>query len=180
MARLLNSAYGGFLALAARSWPTGNACSGSTPALRAPLPQGAKYRLEPLSWEGASHLLQGAGATADRLFLEASVRRFPLRRTAAHDGASSERYHCARSASPRAYSPAARTCQHVTASGVIPAHQVGLDRVLAEQHCHGIVDVSRCNVAVRVHALQSLNQSLFECVGHYMIHMTFPARLRKA
>ena len=58
----------------------------------------------------------------DRLFLEVSVRRFPLRRTAAHDAAPSERYHFAGSASPGANSPAARTCQHVTASGVIPAH----------------------------------------------------------
>ena len=58
----------------------------------------------------------------DRLFLEVSVRRFQLRRTAAHHAAPSERYHCARCATTRANSPAARTCQHVTTSPVVPAH----------------------------------------------------------
>ena len=79
----------------------------------------------------------------------------------------SERYHCARSATTRANSTAARTRQHVTASPVVPTHKVGLDGVLTEQHRHRIVDMSGRNVPVRVHALQSLNQSLFECVDHY-------------
>jgi hypothetical protein len=79
----------------------------------------------------------------------------------------SERYHCARGATTRANSTAARTCQHVTASPVVPTHKVGLDGVLTEHHRHRIVDMSGRNVPVRVHALQSLNQSLFECVDHY-------------
>ena len=79
----------------------------------------------------------------------------------------SERYHCARSATTRANSPAARTRQHVAASPVVPTHKVGLDGVLTEQHRHRIVDMSGRNVPVRVNALQSPNQSLFECVDHY-------------
>ena len=55
----------------------------------------------------------------------------------------SERYHCARSATTRANSTAARTRQHVTASPVIKTHKVGLDGVLTEQHRHRIVDSCR-------------------------------------
>jgi hypothetical protein len=89
----------------------------------------------------------------------------------------SERYHRARSSTTRANSPAARTRQHVAASPVVPTHKVGLDGVLTEQHRHRIVDMSGRNVPVRVHALQSLNKSLFECVDHYR---RLVARLCKA
>ena len=70
-----------------------------------------------------------------------------------------------------ANSTAARTCQHVTTSHVVPAHKVGADGVLSEQHRHWIVDMSGRNVSVRVHALQSLNKSLFECVDHHVTKM---------
>lgn len=110
-------------------------------------------------------LLHGENGS-DRLFLEVGVRRFSLRRVAAaREAAPSERQHCARS--PHADSPAARTRQDVTAAGVVPSHEVALDCVLAKQHRHGIVNVSRRHVSVCVHALQSLNQSLFECVDHH-------------
>ena len=41
-----------------------------------------------------------------------------------------------------------------------------MDGVLTEQHRHRIVDTSGRNVPARVHALQSLNQSLFKCVDN--------------
>ena len=91
----------------------------------------------------------------------------------------SESYHCARGATASANSPAARARQHVTTTGVVPAHQIGLDRILTEHHCHGIVDVCRRNIAVRVHAPQSLNQSLFDRVDHHVSQMVFTARLYK-
>ena len=91
-----------------------------------------------------------------------------MQRTAAHDAPISKQYHSARSATTLANSPAARTCQHVTTSSVVPAHEVGSDGVLTEQHRHRIVDMSGGNVSVRVHALQSLNQSLFECVDYHV------------
>jgi hypothetical protein len=91
---------------------------------------------------------------------------FPMQRTAVHDTASSERHHRARSATTLANSPAARAGQHVATSHVVSAHKVSLDCVPPERHCHGIVDISRRNVSVRVHAPQSLNQFLFERVDH--------------
>ena len=51
-----------------------------------------------------------------------------------------------------------------TRNDPLPSSQrmrVGSDGVLIEQHRHRIVDMSGGNVSVRVHALQSLNQSLF-------------------
>src|SRR5208282_1818721 len=51
-------------------------------------------------------------------------------------------------------------------SRIVPAHQMGLDGVLTEHHCHGIVDVSGRYVAVHVDILQSLNKSLFGTVDH--------------
>ena len=99
------------------------------------------------------------------------VGEIPRRRTASHRAESPERYDCPRSATSRAKSPAARTRQHVTVSGVVPAHQVGLDGVLTERRRHRIVDVSGRDVPVRLHALQSLNQSLFECVAHHVFQL---------
>jgi hypothetical protein len=55
LARLLNSAYGGFLALTARSWPTGNACSGWIPAVW------------PADGRGAKRKIQGEPRTADAM-----------------------------------------------------------------------------------------------------------------
>ena len=100
----------------------------------------------------------------ERLFLEVGGGGFPMQRTAAHATAFSERHHRARSAATLANSPAARAGQHVATSHVVPAHQVSLDCVPPERHCHRIVDMSGRNVSVRVHAPQSLNQSLFERV----------------
>ena len=62
------------------------------------------------------------GATLPSVFREVGVRGFPVRRTTAHDAALPERYDCPRSATSRAKSPAARASQHVTVSGVVPAH----------------------------------------------------------
>jgi hypothetical protein len=93
---------------------------------------------------------------------------FPVQRNAAHDTALSERHYCARSATDCANSAAARACQHVAASPFVPAHKVGSDGVLTEHHRHRIVDMSGRNVPERIHALQSLNQSLFECVDHHV------------
>ena len=101
----------------------------------------------------------------ERLFLEIGVDGFPMQRTAANDAVFSERHDRARGATTLDSSPAARAGQHVATSHVVPAHQVGLDCVFPEQHRHRIVDMSGRNVSVRVHALQSLNQSLFECVA---------------
>jgi hypothetical protein len=116
----------------------------------------------------------------EKLFLEVGVGGFPVRRTAAHDAALTERHHCARSATTRANSPAARTCQHVTASPVVPAHKVGLDGVLSEQHRHWILDMSGRYIPVDVYDLQSLNQSCFECLDHHVFQLIPPGRLCKA
>ena len=99
---------------------------------------------------------------------------------AAYDASISERYHSARSATALANSPAARTCQHVTTSRVVPAHKVRSEGVLSEQHRHWIVDMSGRNVSVRVHALQSLNKSLFECVDHHVFSNDSRVALVKA
>jgi hypothetical protein len=48
---------------------------------------------------------------------------------------------------------------------------MGLDGVLTEHHCHGIVDVRGRDVAVRVDILQSLNKSLFGIVDHCCFDM---------
>ena len=107
----------------------------------------------------------------EQLFLEVGVGGFPVQRAAADDAPISERYHSARSATALANSPAARTCQHVTTSRAVPAHKVSSDGVLSEQHRHWIVDMSGRNVSVRIHGLQSLNKSLFECVDHHVFQM---------
>jgi hypothetical protein len=79
-----------------------------------------------------------------------------------------------------ANSPAAGTCQHITTSHSVPAHKVGSDGFLSEQRRHWIVDVSGRNVAVSVHALQSLNKSLFERVDHRVFQMIQLGRCCKA
>jgi hypothetical protein len=107
----------------------------------------------------------------ERLFLEVVVGGFPVQCTAAYDASISERDHNARSATALANSPAAGPCQHVTTSRVVPAHKVGSDGVLSEQHRRWIVDMSGRNVSMRVHGLQSLNKSLFECVDQHMFEM---------
>ena len=117
-----------------------------------------------LAWRSA-RVRRRTGASSGRLFPETS----PI----------SERHHRARSATSPANSPAARAGQHVTASAVVPTHEVGLDGVLTEQHRHRIVDMSGRDVPVRVHALQSLNQSLFERVDHHVFQMMPPTRLCK-
>jgi hypothetical protein len=104
----------------------------------------------------------------EQLFLEDGVGGFPAQCTVAYDASISERYYKARSTTALANSAAARTCQDVTTSHVVPAHEVGPDGVLSEQHRHWIVDMSGRNVSVRVHALQSLNKSLFERVDHHV------------
>jgi hypothetical protein len=111
-----------------------------------------------------------------QLFLEAGVGGFSVQYTAAYDVPISKRYHSAWSATALANSPAAGTCQHVTTPHVVPPHKVLSDDVLSEQHRHGIVDMSGRNVSVRVHALQSFNKSLFECVDHQVFHMIQPGR----
>jgi hypothetical protein len=113
----------------------------------------------------------------ERLFLEVGVGGFPVQCTAAYDPSISERYHSARSATALANSPAAGTCQHVTTSHVVPPDKVGSEGVLSEQHRHWIVDMSGRNVSMRVHGLQSLNKSLFECVDHHAFQMIQPGRL---
>ncbi len=107
------------------------------------------------------------------------VGGFPMQSTAAHDTAFSERHDRARSATTLDSSPAARPSQHVTTSHVVPAHQVRLDCVFPEQHRHRVVDMSRRNVSMLVHALQTLNQSLFECVGHHVFQIDTVASLCK-
>jgi hypothetical protein len=42
------------------------------------------------------------------------------------------------------------------------------------------VDMSGRNISVRVHGLQSLNKSLFECVDHHALQMIQPGRLLQA
>ncbi len=128
---------------------------------------------------GTGRCPRGRRQPLDLLFLEVGARGFPAERTAIRDAAPSERYDCAGGATSRAKSPPARTCQHIAASGVIPAHEVSLDRVLPEQHRHRIVNVNRRNVTMCIHALQSLNQSLLECVGHLAFQLMPPERLRK-
>src|SRR5271157_4618261 len=102
----------------------------------------------------------------ERLFLEVAVGGFSVQRTAL-----SERHYRARGATTLDSSPAARAGQHVATSHVVPAHQVSLNGVFPEQHRHRIVDMSGRNVSVRVHALQSLNQSLFESVAHHVFQL---------
>jgi hypothetical protein len=96
------------------------------------------------------------------------------------DAAFSERHHRARSATTLANSPTARASQNVATSHVVPAHEVGSDGVPPERHRHRIVDMSGRNVSVRVHALQSLNQSLFECVAHHVFQLDTVGSLGKA
>ena len=74
-------------------------------------------------------------------------------------------------------SPAAGTCQHVATSHVVPPHKVVSDHVLSEQHRHWIVHMSGRNISMRVHAFQSLNKSLFECVEYHVFLIIHPARL---
>jgi hypothetical protein len=105
------------------------------------------------------------------LFLEAGVGGFPAECTAAYDAPISERYDSPRSAAALGNSPAAGACQHVTTSHVVPPHKVVSDHVLSEQHRHWIVDMNGRNVSVRVHTLQSFNESLFECVDHHVSHI---------
>ena len=105
------------------------------------------------------------------LFLEVGVGGFSVQCTAASDAPISERYHSARSATALANSSTAGTCQHVTTSHAVPADKVGSEGVLSEQHRHWIVDMRGRNVSVCVHALQSLNKSLFECVDHHVFQM---------
>ena len=75
-----------------------------------------------------------------------------------------------------ANSPAAGTGQHVTTSHIVPPNKVPSDDVLSEQHRHWIADMSGRNVSMRVHALQSLNKSLFEYVDCHVFHMGQPGR----
>jgi hypothetical protein len=82
------------------------------------------------------------------LFLVVGAGGFPVERTAAYDAPISERYHSARSATALANSPATGTCQHVTTSHAVPAHKVGSDGVLSEQHRHWIVDMGGRNIPV--------------------------------
>src|ERR1700727_2211326 len=56
---------------------------------------------------------------------------------------------------------------------------MGLDGVLTEHHCHGIVDVKGRDVAVRVDILQSLNKSLFGIVDHCCFDMAPDTRTAK-
>jgi len=91
-------------------------------------------------------------ANLPSVFREVGVRGLPVRCTAAHEAAFSERHYRARGATSRAKSLAARTRQHVTVSGVVPTHQVGLDGLLTEQHRHWIVDVGGRDVPVRIQA----------------------------
>src|SRR6516225_5853525 len=113
-------------------------------------------RIVPFKWPN----LLGQPLEVEVLFLEAGVGGFSVQRAAAYDAPISERYHSARSATALANSPAAGTCQHVTTSHAVPAHKVGSEGVLSEQHRHWIVDMGGRNIPVRVDALQSLNKSL--------------------
>src|ERR1700722_9280457 len=56
---------------------------------------------------------------------------------------------------------------------------MGLDGVLTEHHCHGIVDARGRDVAVRVDILQSLNKSLFGTVDHCSFDMAPDTRTCK-
>src|SRR5208282_1451338 len=123
-------------------------------------------RMVPLTWPNLLGRPSREIQPRERLFLEVGVGGFAMQRTAANETAFSERHYLARGATTLDSSPATRAGQHVATSHVVPAHQVSLDCVFPEQHRHRIVDMSGRNVSVRVHALQSLNQSLFECVDH--------------
>jgi hypothetical protein len=79
----------------------------------------------------------------------------------------------------RADPPPTRTRQHITVSVIVPAHEIALDGVLTEHHCHGVVDVGGRDVAVRVHVLQSLDESLFGSIHHFRPKMIPSADLRK-
>ena len=105
------------------------------------------------------------------------MRGFSVQYTAAHDAPISERYHSPRSTAALANSPAAGTRQHVTTSHVVPPHKVPSDHVLSEQHRHWVVHMSGRNISMRVHAFQSLNKSLFECVDYHVFLMIQPGRL---
>ena len=113
----------------------------------------------------------------EQLFFEVGVGGFPVQCAAAYDAPISERHHSARSATALANSPAAGACQHVTTSHVVPPHEVVSDHVLSEQHRHWIVDMSGRNVSMRVHAFQSLNKSLFECVDCHVVSNDTSGRL---
>jgi hypothetical protein len=124
-------------------------------------------RVVPLTWPNLLGRPSREIQPRERLFLEIGGGGSPMQHTAAHDTAFSERHQRAGGATTLDSSPAARAGQHVATSHVVPAHQVSLDCVFPEQHRHWIVDMSGRNVSVRIHALQSLNQSLFECVAHH-------------
>jgi hypothetical protein len=72
-----------------------------------------------------------------------------------------------------------RTRQHVTVSVIVPAHEIALDGSLAEHHRHRVIDVSGRHVAVRVHVLQSLDESVFGSVAHFEPKMIPSAEFRK-
>ena len=74
---------------------------------------------------------------------------FPVRRVTSVVSCF-EAYDGARDAAPRADSAAARSGQHVMAAAIVPAHQIGLDGPLTEHHVHRILNVTRCDIAMRV------------------------------
>src|SRR6185437_5949867 len=56
---------------------------------------------------------------------------------------------------------------------------MGLDGGPTEHHCHGIVDVRGCDVAVRVDILQRLDKSLFGIVNHCYFNIVSDTRTCK-
>lgn len=73
----------------------------------------------------------------------------------------SEAYDRCQRATARVDPKATRAGQHIMAPAIVPAHQTGSDGSLAQQHRHWIVNVRRCDIAIRIDFLQRLNQLFF-------------------
>ena len=121
----------------------------------------------------------GGTEVRDRLFRLRLAAGGSRRRVSVRGGAAPEGQHGAGSAAAPAHPPPAGAGQHVAAAVFVPAHQVGLKGVLAQQHRHRIVDMCGRDVPVRIHSLQGFDQSLLDGVGRHGSKMSPRARLCK-
>ena len=147
------------------------------PAIQlAPRETGARQRLERRLRRTVEHVLWSCLSALSAHW--ASIG-FPLRRHSGFVAALFEPKDNAGGAAARADSTSTRSGHHVMATAVVPAHQIGLDGPLTEHHRHRILNVSRRDVAMRVHLRQGLDQSFFQGVCHCRLNMIAHGTLGK-
>ena len=147
------------------------------PAIQlAPRETGARQRLERRLRRTVEHVLWSCLSALSAHW--ASIG-FPLRRHSGFVAALFEPKDNAGGAAARADSTSTRSGHHVMAAAVVPAHQIGLDGPLTEHHRHRILNVSRRDIAMRVHLRQGLDQSFFQGVFHCRLNMIAHGTLGK-